>query len=64
MATSGFSDFAVSGTDIVRSALSKIRAVQEGGAASPEQSRDGLASLNSLIKFIAAKGGRNLWRPC
>jgi len=62
MTTSGFSDHAVSGTEIVRAALFKVGAGRAGESVPPNQINDGLFALNNLIKFIAAKQGRNLWR--
>lgn len=55
-------DHSVTGTDIVHDALFKCGGLQEGEDAPPEQMSSGLRQLNNLIKFIASKEGRHLWR--
>jgi len=58
----GTYDHSVTGTDIVTDALLKCGGVQEGEAIPAEQVSSGLRQLNNLVKFIAAKEGRHLWR--
>ena len=62
MGTSGSYDHSVTATQIVEKALSKCGAKQEAESVAPEQFSDALEDLNNLVKFLAAKEGRNLWR--
>ena len=62
MSTSGTYNYATSGTEIVGDALLKCGALQEGEDIPSEQITTSLRQLNRLVKFIAAKNGRNLWR--
>ena len=62
MATSGTYNHSVSGTNIITDALLKCGGAQEGEDIPAEEIVSGLRQLNNLVKFIAAKQGRNLWR--
>ena len=62
MATSGLYTLTYSGTDLITDALLKCGGLQEGEDVPPEQLVSGLRQLNNLIKFIASKEGRHLWR--
>lgn len=60
--TSGVYTLASTATDVIRSALLKIRAINETEAVGGQQSSDSLRQLNTLIQFLAAREGRHLWR--
>jgi len=62
LATSGSYDFSTSATNLIGDALYKIGAKQEGEDVPAEQFTPALRQLNRLIKFIASKEGRHLWR--
>ena len=62
MSTSGEYSHSVTGTEIIEDALLKCGAKQEGEDIPPEQITSGLRQLNNLVKFIASKQTRNLWR--
>jgi len=62
VSTSGTYSHSVSGTEIIEDALLKCGAKQEGEDIPPEQITSGLRQLNNLVKFLASKEGRNLWR--
>lgn len=62
MSTSGTYNHNVSGTEIIEDALLKCGAKEEGEDIPPEGITSGLRQLNNLVKFIASKQTRNLWR--